>query len=60
MLCYLGLLFVLIGTILLGFSLSFKDKKKYIFIYDFLLILLGIFIFAATMCIINNGGNLWK
>ena len=54
MLCYLGLLFVLIGTILLGFSLTFKDKKKYIFIYDSLLILLGVIIFAITMFIINK------
>lgn len=55
MLGYCGLLLVLVGTILLGFSLNFKEHKKRLYIYDVLLILLGASIFIGTMIVINWG-----
>ncbi len=55
MLGYCGLLLVLVGTILLGFSLNFKEHKKRLYIYDVLIILLGALIFVGTMILINWG-----
>ena len=55
MLGYCGLLLVLVGTILLGFSLNFKEHKKRLYVYDVLLILVGSLIFVGTMIIINWG-----
>ena len=55
MLGYCGLLLVLVGTILLGFSLNFKEHKKRLYVYDVLLILLGALIFVGTMILINWG-----
>ena len=55
MLGYLGLLLVLVGTILLGFSLNFRERKKRLYVYDVLLIVVGVAIFVATMIIINKG-----
>lgn len=55
MLGYCGLLLVLVGTILLGFSLNFKEHKKHLYVYDVLLILLGALIFVGTMILINWG-----
>lgn len=54
MLCYLGLLLILVGTILLGFTLNFKERKKRLYFYDIALILMGLAIFVSTMIIINN------
>lgn len=54
MLGYCGLLLVLIGTILLGFSLNFKERKTRLYIYDVLLILVGVIVFASSMIIIIN------
>lgn len=56
MLCYLGLLFVLVGTILLGFTLNFRESQKRFYIYDILLILAGIALFATTLIIILTKG----
>ena len=55
MLGYLGLLLVLVGTILLGFSLNFRERKKRLYVYDILLIIVGVIIFVSTMIIINKG-----
>lgn len=55
MLGYCGLLLVLVGTILLGFSLNFKEHKKRLYVYDVLIILIGALIFVGTMILINWG-----
>ena len=55
MLGYAGLLLVLVGTILLGFSLNFRERKKRLYVYDILLIIVGIAIFTFTMILINKG-----
>lgn len=55
MLGYCGLLLVLVGTILIGFTLNFKERRKRIYIYDICLILVGIAIFLFTMVLINRG-----
>lgn len=55
MLGYAGLLLILVGTILLGFSLNFKERKKHLYIYDILLILVGVLVFLGTMILINWG-----
>lgn len=55
MLGYCGLLLVLVGTILLGFSLNFKEHKKRLYVYDVLLILIGASIFVGIMIFINWG-----
>lgn len=55
MLGYAGILLLLVGTILLGFSLTLKERKKVLYVYDILLIIIGIAIFAITMLIINKG-----
>ena len=55
MLGYAGLLLVLVGTILLGFSLNFRERKKRLYVYDVLLIVVGVIIFVATMFTINKG-----
>ncbi|MBQ8293148.1 MAG: hypothetical protein IJX78_05055 [Bacilli bacterium] len=54
MLCYLGLLLILVGTILLGFTLNFKERKKRLYLYDIALIVVGIVIFVFTMILINK------
>ncbi len=54
MLCYLGLLLILLGAILLGFTLSFKERKRRLFIYDIFLIFVGTVIFVVTMILINK------
>ncbi|MBR2971212.1 MAG: hypothetical protein IKC48_05415 [Clostridia bacterium] len=56
MLCYFGLLLILVGTILIGFTLNFRETKKRFYIYDILLILAGIAIFATTLIIILTKG----
>ena len=52
---YCGLLLVLVGTILLGFSLNFKEHKKRLYVYDILILLFGALIFVGTMILINWG-----
>lgn len=54
MLCYLGLLLVLVGTVLLGFTLNFKERKKRLYLYDIALIAAGVTIFVLTMILINK------
>lgn len=54
MLGYCGLLFVLLGTILFGFSLNFREKKKSLLAFDIIVIIIGIIIFSITMYIIIN------
>lgn len=54
MLCYLGLLLILVGTILLGFTLNFKERKKRLYLYDITLLIVGVIIFVFTMIIINK------
>ena len=54
MLCYCGLMFILLGTILFGFSLNFKERKKSLIIFDIIVILIGIIIFSITLFIIIN------
>lgn len=54
MLCYLGLLLILVGTILLGFTLNFKERKGRLYVYDSLLILVGAIIFIVTIILINK------
>ncbi|MBE5731043.1 MAG: lysine exporter LysO family protein [Clostridiales bacterium] len=56
MLCYFGLLMVLVGTILIGFTLNFRETKKRFYVYDILLILVGIAILAVSLIIILNKG----
>lgn len=53
MLCYLGLLLILVGSILLGFTLNFKERKKRLYFYDIALIIVGAVIFTVTMIMIN-------
>lgn len=55
MLGYCGLLLILVGTILLGFSLTFKERKRIFYIYDIILIVVGSIIFILTMTMINRG-----
>lgn len=52
MLAYLSLLLVLSGVILLGLSITFKEKKKSLFAYDISLMGIGIILFIITMLII--------
>ena len=54
MLCYLGLLLILVGTILLGFTLNFRERKARLYIYDILLLIVGIAIFVVTIILINK------
>lgn len=54
MLGYCGLLMILVGTILIGFTLNFKERRKRIYIYDIALILVGVLIFLFTMFYINK------
>ncbi len=53
MLGYCGLLLILAGVVLLGFTLNFKERKIRLYIYDIGLILIGTLIFIFTMNIIN-------
>ena len=52
MLCYAGLLFVLLGSILLGLTLTFKEQKARLYIYDIILIIFGVIIFGVTLALI--------
>ncbi len=52
MLCYAGLLFVLLGSILLGLTLTFKEQKARLYIYDIILIIFGAIIFGVTLALI--------
>ena len=52
MLCYAGLLFILLGAILFGLSLTFKERKIRLFVYDIGLLLSGIVVFSVTLAII--------
>lgn len=52
MLCYLGLLFVLMGVVLCGLSLTLREKKVKLLVYDILIVVIGIIIFTITMIII--------
>lgn len=54
MLCYLGLLLILVGTILLGFTFTFKERRRRLYFYDTILIVCGVIIFVFTMIIINK------
>ncbi len=54
MLAYCGLLFILLGSVLLGFSLNLKERKKRLYVYDTVLIIIGIIIFASVMIILNK------
>lgn len=54
MMGYVGLLFVLLGTVLFGFTLTLKERAKRLYAYDIMLIIIGIVIFVATMFIINK------
>ena len=55
MLAYCGLLLVLLGVILLGLGLMLKEKKKIFYVYDVIVLLIGIAIFASTFMLINRG-----
>ncbi len=52
MLGYSGLLLVLLGVIMCGFTLTLKERKKRLLVYDISLIVVGVIIFAITMYII--------
>ena len=47
------LLLILVGSILLGFTLNFKERKKRLYFYDIALIIVGAVIFTVTMIMIN-------
>jgi uncharacterized membrane protein YfhO len=53
---YCGLLMVLLGTILLGFTLTLKERKARLYVYDILILFAGILVFAfALVTVINKG-----
>ena len=53
---YCGLLMILLGTILLGFTLTLKERKIRLYIYDILLLVVGVVIFGlALLTVINKG-----
>ena len=53
---YCGLLMVLLGTILLGFTLTLKERKVRLYVYDILILVAGILVFAfALITVINKG-----
>ena len=54
MLGYCGLLLILAGVVLLGFTLNFKERKIRLYVYDICLIILGVLIFIFTMNLINK------
>lgn len=56
MLCYLGLLLILLGAVLFGLSITMKDKKVIEYIYTALLVIAGAVIFGVTLGIIINKG----
>ena len=54
MLGYVGLLLILTGVVFFGLSLSIKEKRKNVRIYDFILLLLGVAIFTTSIVIVLN------
>lgn len=53
---YCGLLMILLGTILLGFTLTLKERKIRLYIYDILILVVGVVIFGlALLTVINKG-----
>lgn len=56
MLCYLALLMVLISVVLLGLNLSLEGHKKKFFIYDILILVVGIVIFTISILIVLKYG----
>ena len=56
MLGYAGLLLVLLGLILCGFTLTLHERKKTLLLYDVSLLIVGIIVFAVALCIIINKG----
>ena len=52
MLCYLGLLLVLTGVVFLGLNLSFKETHRKFIIYDAIILILGVMIFATTISLV--------
>lgn len=56
MVCYAGLLLVLLGTILLGLTITLKERKATLFIYDVLLIIVGAAIFGVCIYFIISKG----
>ena len=56
MLCYLALLLVLISVVLLGLNLSLEGHKKKFFIYDILILVVGIVIFTISILIVLKYG----
>ena len=56
MLCYLGLLLILLGAVLFGLSITMKDKKVIEYIYTALLVVAGAVIFGVTLGIIISKG----
>ena len=51
MLGYCGLLLILAGTVLFGFSLNFKERKKGFYAFDMASILVGVAIFVSALII---------
>ena len=57
MLCYAGLLLILLGSILFGLTLTFKEQKIRLYFYDVALAIFGVIIFGVTLAIIiSNKG----
>lgn len=52
MLSFLSLILILAGVVLLGLSISFKERKKELYIYDLSLIGIGALLFIISMLII--------
>lgn len=53
---YCGLLMVLLGTILLGFTLTLKERKFRLYAYDILILLCGVIIFGVALITVINKG----
>lgn len=54
MICYSGTLLALLGIILFGLSMTLKERKAKLLVYDCVLIVLGIIIFAVGIWIVLN------
>ena len=52
MLCYLGLLLVLTGVVFIGLNLMNKQTSKKIILYDAIVLILGISVFASAITIV--------
>lgn len=54
MLAYLALLLILCGVVLFSLSITFKERKKKLYVFDIGILIVGIILFTITMIIILN------